>query len=153
MNERSTPINGSRWSLIHIQKHHDERVLCVAQAKIQERKGNRDQLTFQPTSTAASPSPWANPSSETPHTSPAKPGFPSPPNCSWTIEPQHVQTSYRADLKASVPRCLNLSSLKCSSPGCGQGNNTMQSFVSWRLFLCLWICLKMVRTRVRMMMR
>ena len=122
MNERSTPINGSRLSLSHIQKHDDKRILCLAQAKIRERKEKeREQRTCQPTSTAASPSPWANPSSETPHTSPAKPGFPSPPNCAWTIEPQHVQAVYRAHLKASVPRCLNLSSLKCSSPGCGQG--------------------------------
>ena len=67
------------------------------------------------------PSPKENSSYyESPLVSPSKPGPPSPSNCSCTIQPQQVQTAYRAHLKASVPRRLNLSRLKCSSPGSRQ---------------------------------
>jgi len=133
VNERSTPINGYRLTLIH-SKNTTTSASCVAQAKTQERRGEKKsekneqkrkeekhQLTFQPTSTATSPSPSpfpspkANSSFESPHVSPSKPGSPSPPNCSWIIQLQQVQTAYHAHLKASVLRCLNLLSLKCSS--------------------------------------
>ena len=96
VNKRSTlPINGLHfnvcpWSTSKntTKKEEEEK----EREKRTKTKREKHQLTFQPTSTAASPSPSlrADSSSETPQVSPSEPGCPSPPNCSWTIQLQHV---------------------------------------------------------------